>query len=922
MPKHARLFLLAVLLTRAIHAQAGNDGVLRDGFELPETRWTSVGGRGAFRIERLAKSNTAVHAGLSCVEAMVVADNDAPVYLSYEFPAARVIDELNVRVWIKSNRPRVQIFARVVLPRSPGADGRPLVAIVPGSVYSRVGSWQELEITNLSHGLSSQVRWMRTSIGPEVDVREAYVDRVLLNASGGLGATSLFIDDLTLTGIVPAEVVSTSIFRPVSQSSGETPPPKSPRTPPVRIRGPSLAVNDAPFFPRVITHCGEPLEFLRKLGFNTVRLAAPPNPQQAAEASRLGLWFICPPVPEPIGADDAFTGPPRVISEHYDRVLVWDLGRDFSAAELDRVKTQAESIRIRDRDLARPLVCGAVADLRAYSRCCDALVLDQSPIGTTLELPKYLAWLRDRPRLARLNTPIWATVQTEPLPEIVEQVSRLTAGRIREFGIESEQIRLLAYTALAGGARGLCFESRSRLDGNSAAARRRAQTLELLNLELALIEPWAATGNFTMTIPGSDPETLAAVLESNYSRILLPMWSGSGAQFVPGQLAGTNASFVVPGVPESTNVYEITAGNLPTPRHKRQAGGTRVTLDEFGLTSIILLTSDALAIQHVSNRVGAISERAAQLERELTVSRIRATMDADQKLASQGRNVARAQEWIRLAQGYAAQCDQAIAARDFQTAYLAAQRAVRPLRLLDRAHWLAITKDLPSQVTSPLSGNCATLPEHVALMASISSSQFVPTDLVGGDFEQMQVLGDAGWRHIRYTERLSEPLIKTGAELSAVNPHYGRNCLRFWAQPIDPAQAPSIVETPPVWIVSPPVQVSAGELIRFQGWVRISSPLSGSVDGLMIIDSIAGRALAERIETAADWKPFTFYRVATRSGPVTLTFALTGLGEVSVDDVTVERVARPRDLIRPIPQAALPNRPSLSSRLTGGHRIR
>jgi len=100
-----------------------------------------------------------------------------------------------------------------------------------------------------------------------------------------------------------------------------------------------------------------------------------------------------------------------------------------------------------------------------------------------------------------------------------------------------------------------------------------------------------------------------------------------------------------------------------------------------------------------------------------------------------------------------------------------------------------------------------------------------------------------------------------------------------------------VVEAPPVWMTSPPVAVEAGQLIQISGWVHITKPITGSVDGLMVFDSISGEDLGERIGQTDGWQWFNLYRVAPRSGQVTVTFALTGLGEARVDDVMVQTLA-------------------------------
>ncbi len=72
--------------------------------------------------------------------------------------------------------------------------------------------------------------------------------------------------------------------------------------------------------------------------------------------------------------------------------------------------------------------------------------------------------------------------------------------------LEPEQIRLLAYHAIASGARGLWFRSDSRLDATDRHSILRAKTLQWLNLELVLLEPWAATGQHEVELATGDAQ--------------------------------------------------------------------------------------------------------------------------------------------------------------------------------------------------------------------------------------------------------------------------------------------------------------------------------------------------------------------------------------------------------------------------------
>ena len=52
--------------------------------------------------------------------------------------------------------------------------------------------------------------------------------------------------------------------------------------------------------------------------------------------------------------------------------------------------------------------------------------------------------------------------------------------------------------------------------------------LELLNLELQLIETWAAGGTFVTTAETSSLNITGAVLRTDRTRLVLPLWSGPG----------------------------------------------------------------------------------------------------------------------------------------------------------------------------------------------------------------------------------------------------------------------------------------------------------------------------------------------------------------------------------------------------------
>ena len=275
---------LALILLGLLPPLAVADPAVREDFEGSDPCWRDAGGDGNYKIVQQQRAFVGAHGGRGCERIRVTGDNGSFVYVSYELGEARIIGELTASVWINADRPGLQILLRVVLPHSlDSRTGRPLTTLLRGSGYTQAGNWQQLRIDNLPRLLERQVRALRAEHGPQVDEREAYVDRVLLNIYGGPGTTNVSIDDLEVTGIVgraPAENSAGAGRSRTADAPGERLPSitavaQARSTAPeasVRISGAGLVVGDKPLFPRLVEHRGEPLEQLKRLGFNGVRL--------------------------------------------------------------------------------------------------------------------------------------------------------------------------------------------------------------------------------------------------------------------------------------------------------------------------------------------------------------------------------------------------------------------------------------------------------------------------------------------------------------------------------------------------------------------------------------------------------------------------------------------------------------------------
>lgn len=899
-----------------------------EGFEAGEPSWRDAGGDAQYRVLQHQLIQGDSHSGNGCEWLQIEGAGGSYVYFAHEIARPRIINELAPSVWVRSNRPGLQFAVRVVLPRAvnPNSGGK-VTTILTGASYTQVGAWQQLQLTDLPRMLVSQIRLLRVQYGPQVDGREAYVDAVLLNVYGGPGVTSVWIDDLDVAGHVAAEPALSREGEPANPPTAIAPrdgtvasplvpvrlPPVQPpaarqaadpsgqgmspvavqagRRHTVKLVGSELRIDNRPMFPRAVQHRGEPLAVLKNLGFNTVWLQRLPAPEVLEEADRLGLWLICPP-PHSL-TPMADIGPP------FDPVLAWDLGNDLTEVEREATQRCADQVRTADRRGNRPMICRPRTDLRGYSRVTDLLLIDRRPLSTSLELTEYAAWIRQQPRLAKPGTPVWTTVQTQPNEALRQQLAALDPRTPPPLSVPPEQIRLLAYTAVASGSRGLLFLSDSPLDTPDPDTRQRAMALELLNSELKVIEPWAAAGSFVAaTEKSSAPEVLGVVLYTQRARLLLPIWLAPQAQYVPPQSAANTLSLVVPA-PESTNAYELTPGGVqPLPQPKRVTRGMQVVLDEFGLTAEVLLAHDPSIVGAVDGRSAEVGRRVVQLHRDLARRKLETVQAVAGQLAART-PVAAAAGWLDAARKHLQTCDTQLASGDARQAALSAERATRSLRLVERAYWDAAVrpaagKGLVSPVTSPAMVSFDTLPLHWRFYDRLQAGRLGPNRIAGGDFENMDTMIRAGWQYLPH----SAPGVQTVApsvNLTPVAARGGRLGLSLAATATDPQHPPAVVETPPVLFTSPAVPVEAGQIVCIHGWVQVPAPIAGSTDGLLIVDSLSGEALADRIGPT-DWRQFVLYRVAPQSGAMCVTFALTGLGEARLDDVAIQVLEGPAAL--------------------------
>lgn len=892
----ARIFLGLglpwLLLGAVITATAAVGGTLEEDFEGVDLAWRLAPSSRNTHVLEHTRSADSPHHGAACELAVVESATAETVALEMPLAPAAVIDELRASLWVRTNLPATRLAFRVQLSSPPGQGRDAIELLVPGSVALDVDRWERLEVGDLPRQLARRLPALRLEHGADVTLEGALVTGLVLDAAAPPGRHRFELDELRVTGLVSAATVQDPLVRPVAADN-----PVSSDPPAGLARG-VLEVAGLPFFLRSIDSNGEPFAVLAELGFNAVRLPAPANADQLAEARAASVWVICPPPPIP---DIDLRDPENVpMLRNWDRVLAWDLGTGLSEDSLDDLAEQGRRIRACDPRSGRPLIGSADSGLRGISRHLDMLVARRTVLGTSLELIDWLEWLRERPRLARPGTPLLCTLGTEIDPAAARQAAALAGIGGRGLAIDPESLVLASFSAVAGGARGILFTSSRRLDDDDAEARMRAAAVRETNLRLRVLEPWGAAGRFASRAKTSSPEVQAFVMEAARARIVLAWRCVQGSQVVARRYEGADVpgedaslTILVPGVPEAHRAWEVAPSGLRPVRQQRVTGGVSVTLDAFTTHGLVLLSGEPAITGHVQDLVRTLAPLELASARGLASLSLASAGELLGRLPPQALSgpppvaaVAMLTEAGRLAAA-----GEALVTTEPAAAIRSLRKAAAIAGQFERRIWENAVKAEGSMVANPLSGSDATLGEAwqfiSARAATVPGEELLPA----GDMEQIAELAQRGWRH--FARPQGE--IQTSVDVIRSRPASGQACLRMIARPADAKAAPVVVETPPVWITSPPLAAPAGKLIAISAQVWVPEPITGSVDGLLVFDSLGGPALAERVGPSKDWRRLVLYRIVppeSAGEPVTVTFALSGLGEARIDDVSVTPLER------------------------------
>jgi hypothetical protein len=755
----------AGLLVGAFVGTSGDDakpppaGALRDGFEDPRPNWQREASDTTVNLVAHERSQRAAHDGRLSERFQFVAGLGSQFFVSYTTPQVPVTDDLSVSLYVRANRPGLRIYGRIVLPADVDPETKaPSFVLVPGTIFDQVDRWQRLELLNMVPEVERQARVLRVASRRPVPLKGAYLERVVVNLLGGPGESEVFLDDLTIQPVPQSllDGLAKTRGRSNGASGGRA---AAAKTPPgglavERFRlvrnllekrvGPSQYV---PWFPTAIDAPGATPLKLRQAGFDVLVEDVKSDPERIRAALQQGALLMAR-LADAAAADGSQRVRDQIATYPLkDSVAFWHLGDHFGRDrdpkdrehELERARDAIAAVRGIDDRLSRVATATIDGELAKYARAplgLDLLGIQPRIWCSTQNLLESYEYLMQRRLLtvrSNLGSSFWAWIPASAPPDIVRNVwGDDTPPAWGVPPVQPEQLRLMTYLALAAGYRGLVYQGNADL--TRPAGRAAWIELSFLNLEIDLCEAILAENDKAIPsyllydpdplpvptnaiqlptkrpprkkefTPREDLRAAAVPLRDRKGALLLVANFAGGAQFQPGQLSVDTVT-LTPVLPEGAQAFQISPGDVQVLTPERVPGGTRLTLQEFDTTSLILCTGDLGLYERIRLLVEAVRPQAVALAIEQAELIYQAVTEINGRLAADGHDLidagviqnrrkrgiegkppdvtdlfARSQEYIKNARD-------AQERQDYAQAWADARRALRPLRIVMSGHF-------------------------------------------------------------------------------------------------------------------------------------------------------------------------------------------------------------------------------------------
>lgn len=841
------------------------------------------------------------------------------VLLTYPIEPVRPLDDLTASVSVMTARKGARIGLRIRFPYLESSETRhPVSAIVYGASYTRAGSYHTLGVGKIERALSLKRAALRKEHGVGADLSDAYVDAVVINAYSGPGRTNLRIDGLRVDGMIE-----------VGGLDGATPPRENRRddgaggltttgiaaaataavTDPSRFRvsADALRLDGGPSreqaFPvgrvtRILQHNGEPLEWIRTLGFDAVLLSRPPDAATLREAISARLMIYAPPP----------TSPDPELEPLLDPVAGWYLGTG-TPLDRERIGSNAElSDRLRrwPRRWQRPLVGSPLEAFGDYALQLDAVIQHLPPRNRGVSGEEEIDQLRRiRQRLPqRVQRAVG--VASMPPESLIRQTDAI-AGRIGAEPLSRFRWHAMWVQALRGleaSPDAILFRSSRSLTSATPLESQRAMAMSYVNRMIAAVEPWAAAGHVTTPPPVDGANYRCGRIRSGDTDLLILTSAASRGSEV---LSGDGQALALQLSPSdaSKTVWRLSHFSAERLSPITDETGRRVEIVSPDVVEVLLMSGDV-------GTGGRAGSHASRFARQATLDRWQLTSDAVSQTVAEWSLVSAAGiadggapgELADVARRTLRDAEPAFRSGDFGTSLRMARRA-------DawglRSRWRLAERLMPDwpHPTSVPPMDCGAAELQTTWFPLMSDEGWGKNRLPTGGLDEADVLQPGRWETgRRLTGRAEATVAVTRRDVFA-----GDGALQARVVALTEDGLPGGYEGTAIQIRSPGVRTESGTAVRIDAMVRTVG-FGEPHQGLLVYDTVGGQEAGVLVRGASEWTPVRLYRQTLDDAPIHVMFELIGAGEATIDEVQMQ-VWDPDQGASPTPR---PLQPSTRSR--------
>jgi hypothetical protein len=906
---------------------------IRDSFEDGEPRWNlwrnDVGGQ---IVNQSLKAGSADSGQRSEEIDIVNSQSGEFEYLVYPIQPTAIIDELSASVSVRRLASGIRIGFRVVFPKTAMPQSNQPISQVLYSTdeagLSRGGSpWSTMTVSRPVGLLEHQQRNLRAQYGSGIDLRDAYIDGVVLDIFSTDQTMRIAIDTLVVSNMVsPAIASSPDSLIGIPDTVNETQDFNARKTAgfagDVRLRERFNDLNVG--VPIWLQYNGEPLDWLKNFRVTGIITNETPTPAFLQRVNSTGIQIVTPP--------PAVT-PTQAEWSAWQTVDGWLLGSALGTESIEQSRQLQTRLLRLPTELLKPTMAEAVEDFWSYSRIADFLAVP-APLPTTVnhssqmirEIENSLAKSKGRAKTLASMTTELPMEWNQQCDSVAKSLSERSMGQ-RTIDIERYDLlqhRLQQYRSLVAGVHGWYFRSQNRLDSGRPADNQRASAIRSTAAELELLAPWIESQVSPERIP---PNAIlgfdGAVLPMNGSDLMILFSSGSFDQVcaVPPREQSIEIPIVTPnGVGQA---FRISRGRVERLRSGSDRSGKTAVLDDPGFVELVVVTKDPQVISYLdaTTRRTALSiaesryDIASQLLRVAQMTLVGIQLGPDTL------------EWANVNR----------AESDFREAYYLLQRGRYPqvievservaiaCQTILRDAWQRAAEQFDNPQDSPLLTSTLSLPLHYRLTGAIGGRPWHDGTFPFGQCDDLEAMLAGGFQIDRRLENRvqSDVMVQSGYGVegspamvirtssldgSPIGGGYGGSAVRVLSPAIDAAHSFAI----------------PGDLVRIDALVRFTAGFSEPASGLLVYDTTAGpafgRLLSPRmsqttrvapnpsesdiamaidipvasdgtVTPGGDWQRVSLYRFVSQDRPMQLTFEARGVGEVVVDDLRVASIS-------------------------------